>query len=221
MTRAEQILNQVGDKLARALCPDRELRVDHSQPWRHGFYGFKPRADGRIGDDWYGFAAEIGKALYAIMGYRFLELGCNVGGKVPFFVAWGCKRYLGLEQMPDAVAFARRRWSNSFIDFEVCDILHDEWPSGFNAIGMTYVFQHLPLDAKREILRKVTLADPDVFILADRHIRHATLEECAAEHEKRWRGSMQVPYPCSELCERLPAMQVTEPLEHLFICRRR
>jgi SAM-dependent methyltransferase len=221
MSTAEQVLNQVGDTLARALRPDKELHLDRKPAYAHGFYGFEPRGGSMIGDDWFGFAAEIGKALYPLSGYSFLDLGCNVGGKVPFFTAWGCKRYLGIEQMPAAVAFAKERWSNSFIDFQVGDVVQDEWPSGFNAIGLTYVFQHVPLDAKRELLRKVALADPDVLILADRSIRHATLEQCAAEFEKTWHRNMQSPYPCSELCERLPEMIVTEPREHLFICRRR
>ena len=221
MTTSEQILNQVGDKLTRALRPDKELHLDDKQACRHGFYGFEPRGGRIIGDDWFGFAAEIGKALYAIRGYSFLDLGCHVGGKVPFFTAWGCKRYLGLEQMPGAADFAKKRWSNSFIDFQVGDIVRDEWPPGFNAIGLTYVFQHVPLDAKREILRKVSLANPQVFILADRSIRNATLEQCAAEVEKTWHRNMSSPYPRSELVERLPGLTVTEPLEHLFICTRR
>ena len=173
-----------------------------------------------MGDDWYGFASEIGKALYAIRGYRFLDLGCNVGAKVPFFTAWGCKRYLGIEQMPEAAAVAKSRWANGFIDFQLGDIVRDEWPTGFNAIGITYVFQHVPLDSKREILRKVALANPDVFILADRSIRYATLDECAAEVEHRWRRNMQSPFPFSELVESLPGLTVTEPLKHLFIGRR-
>jgi len=219
MTRAEQILNQVGDKLTRALRPDNQLNLESKRACTHGFYGFEPRG-GKMGDDWFGFAAEIGRALYAIPGYSFLDLGCNVGGKVPFFTAWGCKRYLGIEQMPQAAAFAKERWANSFIDFQVGDIVHDDWPQGFNAIGLTYVFQHVPLDAKREILRKVALADPDVFILADRSIRDATLEECAAEVEHRWHRNMQSPYPLSELAERLPRLTVREPLEHLYVCRK-
>lgn len=221
MTKAEQILNQVGETLARALRPDKELHLDSKKAHAHGFYGFERRRDGTLVDDWSGFAAEIGKALYAIHGYSFLDLGCNVGGKVPFFTAWGCKRYLGLEQMPAAAAFAKKRWANGFIDFQVCDIVHDEWPSGFNAIGLTYVFQHVPLDAKREILRKVALANPRVFILADHCIRNATLEECAAEHAKNWQKNSQSPYPRSELAERLPELTITEPLEHLFVGRRR
>lgn len=219
MTKAEQILNQVGKKLEHALRPDKELHLEKKRGWTHGFYGFEP-VNGKMGDDWFGFAAEIGKALYALSGYSFLDLGSNVGGKVPFFTAWGCKRYLGIEQMSEAVAFAKKRWSNSFIDFQVGDIVHDEWPSGFNAIGLTYVFQHVPLDVKREILRKVALADPRVLILADRSIRDGTLEECAAEVETRWRRNMQSPFPLSELAERLPGMTITEPLRHLFIGRR-
>lgn len=221
MSKAEEMLNRVGEKLTRALRPDKELHLDSKRACTHGFYGFEPRGARALGDDWFGFAAEIGKALYAIPGYSFLDLGCNVGGKVPFFTAWGCKRYLGIEQMPQAAAFAKERWANSFIDFQVGDIVHDEWPTGFDAIGLTYVFQHVPLDAKREILRKVALANPRVFILADRSIRHATLDECAAEHSKGWRRGMQSPYPYSELAERLPEFTVTEPLEHLFICRGR
>lgn len=220
MRRAEQVLNQVGDKLTRALRPDKHLNLDRERAFAHGFYGFEVRG-GQMRDEWFGFAAEIGKALYPIRGYSFLDLGCNVGAKAPFFTAWGCKRYLGIEQMPAAAAFAKERWANSFIDFRVGDIVNDEWPTGFNAIGLTYVFQHVPLDAKREILRKVALADPDVFILADHSIRDATLEECAAAHSTGWRRGMQSPYPCSELCERLPDMKVTEPLQYLFVCRRR
>ncbi len=217
--KPEQVLNQVGPKLAHALRPDKQLHLESKRGWTHGFYGFEKRK-GKIGDDWFGFAGEIGKALYALSGYSFLDLGSNVGAKVPFFTAWGCKRYLGIEQMPEAAAFAKERWANSFIDFQVGDIVHDEWPSGFNAIGLTYVFQHVPLDAKREILRKVALANPDVFILADRSIRYATLEECAAEVEKRWHRNMQSPFPLSELAESLPELTITEPLEHLFIGRR-
>lgn len=220
MTKAEQTLNRIGDKLTRALRPDKQLHLDSTRDWSLGFYGFEARG-GRTLDDWFGFAGEIGKALYAIPGYSFLDLGCNVGAKVPFFTAWLCKRYLGIEQMPGAAAFAKKRWSNSFIDFQVGDIVHDEWPSGFDAIGLTYVFQHVPLDAKREILRKVAEANPRVFILVDHCIRNATLEQCAAEADKQWPRSMQVPYPRSELIERLPGMTVTEPLEHLFICRKR
>ena len=216
MTKAEQILNQVGPKLAHALRPDNELNLASKEHSSYGFYGFEPR-DGKMGDDWFGFASEIGKALYAIRGYRFLDLGCNVGAKAPFFTAWGCKRYLGIEQMPEAAAVAKSRWANGFIDFQLGDIVRDEWPTGFNAIGITYVFQHVPLDAKREILRKVALADPDVFILADRSIRHATLEECAAEVEHRWHRNMQSPFPFSELAKTLPALTITEPLKHLFI----
>lgn len=220
MTKAEQVLNQVGDKLARALRPDKHLNLDSERAFAHGFYGFEVRG-GKMRDDWFGFAAEIGKALYPIRGYSFLDLGCNVGGKVPFFTAWGCRRYLGIEQMPAAAAFAKARWANAFIDFQVGDIVHDEWPSGFNAIGITYVFQHVPLDAKREILRKVALANPQVFIMADHSIRDATLEQCAAAHSTGWKRGMQSPYPLSELVERLPGMTVTEPLQYLFICRRR
>jgi SAM-dependent methyltransferase len=220
MIKSEQVLNQVGEKLARALRPDKQLNLDSKPAFAHGFYGFEPSGKKAMGDDWFGFAAEIGKALYAIHGYSFLDLGCNVGGKVPFFTAWGCKRYMGLEQMPQAVAFAKKRWANSFIDFQVCDIVNDEWPSGFDAMGITYVFQHVPLDSKRAILRKVAKANPRVFILADRSIRRGTLGECAAEVEKKWRKNMSSPYPLSELKELLPAMTVTEPLEHLFICRR-
>ena len=220
MTKAEQILNQVGPKLAHALRPDNELNLASKEHSSHGFYGFEPR-DGKMGDDWFGFASEIGKALYAIRGYRFLDLGCNVGGKVPFFTAWGCKRYLGIEQMPEAAAVAKSRWANGFIDFQLGDIVRDEWPTGFNAIGITYVFQHVPLDAKHEILRKVALANPQVFIIADHSIRHATLEQCAAAHSEGWRRGMQSPYPISELCELLPGMTVTELLQYLFICRRR
>ena len=215
MTRAEQVLNQVGGKLAHALRPDKALHLDTKRACSHGFYGFEPRGGRALGDDWFGFSGEIGKALYAISGYSFLDLGCNVGAKVPFFTAWGCRRYLGIEQMPEAAAFAKTRWANSFIDFQVGDIVHDEWPSGFNAIGLTYVFQHVPLDAKREILRKVALANPDVFILADRSIRNGTLEQCAAEVEKKWHRNMQSPFPLSELAETLPGLTITEPLEHL------
>ena len=217
MTKAEQILNQVGDKLARALHPDKQLHLENKRACTHGFYGFEPRWGREIGDDWFGFAGEIGKALYAISGYSFLDLGCNVGAKVPFFTAWGCKRYLGIEQMQEAVAFAKERWANSFIDFQVGDIVHDEWPTGFNAIGLTYVFQHVPLDAKRAILRKVALANPKVFILVDRSIRHATLEECAALVERSWHRNMQSPFPFSELANSLPELTVTEPVKHLFI----
>lgn len=221
MTRAEQILNRVGDKLRRALLPHKELNLDSQKAFSHGFYGFEPRGGRIIGDDWFGFAGEIGKVLHAIPGYSFLDLGCNVGGKVPFFTAWRCKRYLGIEQMPAAAAFAKARWANGFIDFQVGDIVKDEWPTGFNAMGITYVFQHVPLDSKRAILQKVALANPDVFIMADRSIRRTTIEECAAEAEKGWRTGMQSPFPFSELVASLPELTVTEPLEHLFICRRR
>jgi len=220
MTKAEQVLNQVGDRLAQALLPDKQLHLDSKRSFNHGFYGFELR-DGKMGDDWYGFASEIGKALYPIPGYSFLDLGCNVGAKSPFFTAWGCKQYLGIEQMEEAAAFAKARWANGFIDFQVGDIVKDEWPTGFNAIGITYVFQHVPLDAKREILRKIALADPDVFILADRSIRYATLEECAAMVEKTWHRNMQSPFPFSELTASLPGLVVAEPLEHLFIGTRR
>lgn len=219
MTKAEETLNLVGDKLAQALVADKPLNLNYERPWAQGFYGFEPRK-GQMGDNWFGFAGEIGKALYPIKGYNFLDLGCNVGGKVPFFTAWGCNRYLGIEQMPAAAAFARERWANSFIDFQVGDVVRDEWPTGFNAIGITYVFQHVPLDAKREILRKVALADPDVFILADRSIRSATMEQCAAMVEHTWKRNMQSLYPLSELKERLAKMKVTEPIKNLFICRK-
>ncbi len=217
----EEILDQLGDGLREALRPESPLNLHTKPDWSHGFYGFERHPNGEFVDDWFGFAGEIGRALQPIGGYTFLDLGCCVGGKCPFFTAWGCAEYLGVEQIWEGVEFATRRWGNSFVSFRRLDVVKDPWPRGYDAMGMTYVFQHVGLSAKRAILAKVREHSPKVFILADRCLRDGTLADCAGEHSGNWRGSKQVPFPLSELKASLPDHDMARPFENLFIFRRR
>lgn len=219
------ILDRLGQGLTDALKSDSPLNLHVGHAANHGFYGFTIYRDGpqagQMVDDWFAFAGHIGRALYKIKPYRFMDLGCNVGGKMGFFTSWGCEKYLGVDQMNEGIVWANARFANQVVSFATLDVVTQDWPTGFTALGMTYVFQHVGITAKRTILRKVREYNPAVFILIDRCLRDGTLTDCEKEHAGSWTGSKQVPFPASELVASLPNHTMLRPAENLFIFERK
>lgn len=212
MTDAERILNRLNARLDYAL---KTLTPVDIEAHTRGYYGIPGDFAG-----WPLRAGKIAEALWSVRFYSVLDLGCNVGAKAPLLTAWGCVKYLGLDMHESYIDAARKRWASGVCEFRVANFLMDAIPTGYDVFAMTYVFQHLRLSQKRDIVSVFALHAPRLIILVDDAIRSGTLEDCAREYEPQT-DTLVVPYPLSELQERLPEYTIERPDEALYLLRRK
>ncbi|TAL83429.1 MAG: class I SAM-dependent methyltransferase [Beijerinckiaceae bacterium] len=115
-------------------------------------------------------AAFVKSQLRGIAGLRVLDVGCGLGDNAECFAAAGAK-VTAFDFVADAVAWAKRRFAESKVDYQTADLfaLPQEWQGQFDLIHECYTLQAMSparVPQALAIFRDLLASDGRVLIVA-------------------------------------------------------
>lgn len=167
--RARKALDTIDPAMAGDIAKDSKR-----QQWFEAVYS-------RAGDDpacvpWANLSAHpltaafVKSQLRGIVGLNVLDVGCGLGDNAECFAAAGAK-VTAFDFVADAVAWAKRRFADSEVDYRTADLfaLPQEWQRQFDLIHECYTLQALSparIPQALQIFRDLLAPDGKLLIIA-------------------------------------------------------
>lgn len=143
-------------------------------------------------------------------GKSVLDLGCAEGMMLPPFLEAGAQRVIGVDQSPRRIASARRLVRDPRAHFAVVDLAEPEASASesplqdrFDIVLFLGVYQHLPAERRRTVLRRALKCTRHCFALRTPHdcraealavVRDAGFEPVALNGHVNGKGKARVSF---------------------------
>ena len=139
--------------------------------------------------------------LQPLRDYRVLDVGCGYGRYAPFLSAFSCADYLGVDAVPDRIAYARNRYGGRCA-FTVADI-RSPVDGQYELVWCSTVIQHLPLSGKLAALRTIrtAMAPGGTALIWEGLILRLTIQGCAAMYQDPMCAAHMIPTPFGVFAE--------------------